>query len=293
MSVFTDILSLTLSESEDRAVAAGMPRFRGKQIWEWAHRHRVSEFSAMTNLPSEFRQAHQGSFRSLTVDEIQVSIDGTRKVRFVTHDGHAIESVLIPVDGRVTQCVSSQVGCALGCEFCATAKLGLTRNLEAAEIVEQMYRGVEILVEAGEGAQLTNIVYMGMGEPLHNYENVIKSLQIVTSQAGLDLSARRITVSTVGMVPAIEKLGRETRVRPCLAISLNASNDLVRDQIMPINRKYNIKRLLDTIAAFPLERRRAVTFEYVLLEGVNDSLEDARRVAGLLKGLRAKLNIIA
>ncbi|MCA9317883.1 MAG: 23S rRNA (adenine(2503)-C(2))-methyltransferase RlmN, partial [Planctomycetes bacterium] len=208
----------------------------------------------------------------LELAEVQTSSDGTRKLRLVTRDGRSIESVLIPDGDKTTQCISSQVGCALDCQFCATAKLGLTRHLDAGEIVDQVYLARRLLAEVEPDRRITNLVYMGMGEPLHNYDQVLRSLRILCHDLGAGLSQRRITVSTVGLVPRIERLGRED-IRPNLAVSLNASSDEIRDRIMPVNKRYPIQRLLDAIRAYPLEHRRRVTFEYVLLAGVNDSLD--------------------
>jgi len=210
-----------------------------------------------------------------------------------------LQDALFPQRPKLTQCVSSQVGCALDCTFCATATLGFGRNLSAGEIVDQVYRAEQLLAALPaddptrrSGADhITNLVFMGMGEPLHNYANVVRALHILTDPLGQGFSRRRITVSTAGLVPALEKLaGEDLRVN--LAISLNASNDAVRDEIMPINRKYPIARLLEAVRKVPLERRRRVTFEYVLLADVNDSLDDAQRLAQLLRGIPAKVNLI-
>src|SRR5262245_54009564 len=200
-------------------------------------------------------------------------------------------SVIIPDGDKTTQCISSQVGCAVDCQFCATAKMGLKRNLDAGEIVDQVYLARRLLAEVEPGRKLTNLVYMGMGEPLHNYEQVVKSLRILTHDKGAGLSQRRITLSTAGLVPKLEKLGKED-VRPNLAVSLNAPNDAIRDEIMPINRKWNIGKLLAALRAYPLEQRRRITFEYVLLAGVNDSLADAAQLGKLLRGFACKVNII-
>jgi 23S rRNA (adenine2503-C2)-methyltransferase len=282
-----------LTETEAFARELGLPRFRGEQIWRWVHGAGVQSLDEMTNVPKAVRAqlAERATLGTLRVDEVQTSQDGTRKLRLRTRDGKAIETVLIPDGEKLTQCISSQVGCALDCQFCATAKLGLSRHLDPGEIVDQVYRARALLAEVEPGRRVTNLVYMGMGEPLHNYDNVVKSLRVLTHELGANLSQRRITVSTVGLVPGIEKLGQET-VRPNLAVSLNASNDAVRDQIMPINRKYNIARLLDAIRAYPLEQRRRVTFEYVLLAGVNDTMEDAARLTRLLRGIPCKVNLI-
>jgi 23S rRNA (adenine2503-C2)-methyltransferase len=289
-----DLRAMTLAEAiawVEREL--GLPRFRGEQIWRWVHHKGVGSFDAMTDLPAALRTqlAARATVGTLEVAEVQTSRDGTRKLRLVTRDGRSIESVIIPDGDKTTQCISSQVGCALDCQFCATAKLGLTRHLDAGEIVDQVYRARALLDELEPGRRITNLVYMGMGEPLHNYDNVLRSLRILTHDKGASLSQRRITVSTVGLAPRIEQLGRED-VRPNLAVSLNASSDEVRDRIMPVNRKYDIARLLATIRAYPLEHRRRVTFEYVLLAGVNDSLDDAARLARLLRGIRSKVNVI-
>ena len=288
-----DLRAMTLEEAEAFAVTQGWQRFRGEQVWRWVHDKGVRTFDEMTNLNEKARAqfAEVARIGGLTVAEVQTSRDGTRKLRLVTHDGQSIESVLIPSGEKTTQCISSQVGCAVDCQFCATAKLGLKRNLDAGEIVDQVYLAQRLLAEAEPDRRITNIVYMGMGEPLHNYDNLITSLRILTHQKGAGLAQRRITVSTSGLVPKLEKLGAET-VRPNLAVSLNAPNDSIRDEIMPINRKWNIAKLLAALKAYPLEQRRRITFEYVLLAGVNDSLDDAAQLARLLRSIKCKVNII-
>ncbi len=271
----------------------GQPRYRGEQLWRWVHGAGAKSWDEMTNLSKELRAelAERTTLGTLAVDTVQTSRDGTRKLRLRTRDNRFIESVLIPDGDKLTQCISSQVGCALDCQFCATAKLGLARHLDAGEIVDQVYRGIELLGRVEPGRRITNLVYMGMGEPLHNYDNVVRSLRILTHELGVNLSQRRITVLTVGLVPGIEKLGRED-VRPNLAISLNAASDEIRGTIMPVNKKWSIERLLAAVRAYPLERRRRITFEYVLLAGVNDSADDAARLAQLLRGMPCKVNII-
>ena len=288
-----DLCAMTLDDAEAFAVARGWSRFRGEQIWRWVHHRGARTFDEMSNLSHELRAELAGMARigGLRIAEVQTSRDGTRKLRIVTHDGQSIESVIIPGEDKTTQCISSQVGCAVDCQFCATAKMGLVRNLDAGEIVEQVYLARRLLAETEPDRKLTNLVYMGMGEPLHNYDALIKSLRILTSDKGAKLGQRRITVSTAGLVPKLEKLGAET-VRPNLAVSLNAPNDAVRDAIMPINRKWNIAKLLGALRAYPLEQRRRITFEYVLLAGVNDSLRDAGQLAKLLRGLKCKVNLI-
>jgi 23S rRNA (adenine2503-C2)-methyltransferase len=288
-----DLRAMTLADAEAFAVAQGWPRFRGEQAWRWVHGKNARSFDEMTDLGREARAAFAAvaTIGGLEVGEIQTSRDGTRKLRLVTRDGASIESVLIPDGDKTTQCISSQVGCAVDCQFCATAKLGLKRNLDAGEIVDQVYLARRLLAEVEPGRRITNIVYMGMGEPLHNYDNVVASLRILTHDKGAGLGQRRITVSTSGLVPKLERLGAED-VRPNLAVSLNAPNDAVRDAIMPINRKWNIAKLLGAIKAYPLEQRRRITFEYVLLAGVNDSLGDAVQLAKLLRGIKCKVNVI-
>jgi 23S rRNA (adenine2503-C2)-methyltransferase len=288
-----DLRALTLEEAQALAVTLGLPRFRGEQAWRWVHGKGATSWDEMSNIGPDVRArlADGARIGTLTLAEVQRSKDGTKKLRFTTRDGYAIESVLIPDGEKTTQCISSQVGCAVDCQFCATAKLGLTRNLDPGEIADQVYRARALLAAEEPDRRITNLVYMGMGEPLHNYDNVMRSLRILTSDLGVGLSQRRITVSTSGMVPRLEKLGAED-VRPNLAVSLNASNDRVRDEIMPINRKWNIGKLLAALRSYPLEHRRRVTFEYVLLAGVNDSLADAAELSKLLRGFRCKVNII-
>jgi 23S rRNA (adenine2503-C2)-methyltransferase len=284
---------MTLADAEAFAEANGWARFRGEQVWRWVHQHGARTFEEMSNLPAKARGelAERAQIGSLKIAEVQTSSDGTRKLRLVTRDGQSIESVIIPDGEKTTQCISSQVGCAVDCQFCATAKLGLKRNLDAGEIVDQVYLARHLLAEVDPGRQLTNLVYMGMGEPLHNYDNMVKSIRILTNDKGAKLGQRRITVSTSGLVPKLERLGNED-VRPNLAVSLNAPNDEIRDMIMPINRKWNIGKLLAALKAYPLEQRRRITFEYVLLAGVNDSLRDAAQLAKLLRGVKCKVNLI-
>ena len=293
----------------------GGPSFRATQIFEWLHRHRVPTLEAMTNVSraDRARLAEHAGLPALCVDAVQRAADGTRKLRLRTPDGHAIESVLIPNEGRgLTQCVSSMVGCSLTCRFCATATLGFQRNLATWEIVDQVYRAQDLLAgEAAEGTgasdpsveapggarayvpRITNLVFMGMGEPLHNYGQVRRALAILTDAHGAAIAGRRITVSTAGLVPAIERFGREGLAQEVgLAISLNASTDAVRDQVMPINTRWPIERLLQAVRGLPTPRRRRVTFEYVLLAGKNDDPADARRLGTLLRGMGGHLNVI-
>jgi 23S rRNA (adenine2503-C2)-methyltransferase len=284
---------MTLPEAEAWAVEQGWQRFRGEQVWRWVHDRGVRSFEEMSNLSRDIRAElpERARIGSLEIAEVQTSHDGTRKMRLVTRDGQSIESVIIPDGDKTTQCISSQVGCAVDCQFCATAKMGLVRNLDAGEIVDQVYLARHLLAQDGEQRRITNLVYMGMGEPLHNYDNMVKSLRILTHDKGAGMGQRRITISTAGLVPKLEKLGKED-VRPNLAVSLNAPNDAIRDEIMPINRKWNIGKLLAALKAYPLEQRRRITFEYVLLAGVNDQPEHAMQLSKLLRGVKCKVNII-
>ncbi|HVZ72013.1 MAG TPA: 23S rRNA (adenine(2503)-C(2))-methyltransferase RlmN [Polyangia bacterium] len=295
-----DLRSLTPAELATRVKAAGAPAYRGEQIFRWLHGEAVESVDEMSNVPRALREAlvAEAPLRPLTTDVIQEARDGTRKLRFRTVDGRAIESVLIPEDkeggqeagdaerNRLTLCVSSQVGCAMDCGFCATATLGFGRNLSAGEIVEQVYRATKLA-----GRRPTNLVFMGMGEPVHNFAELSRALELLQHRWGLHFSPRRITVSTVGLVPGIEKLA-QLSPPPNLAISLNATTDEVRDRIMPVNRKWPIAELLAAARRFPLGHGRYVTFEYVLLAGVNDTDADADRLVRLTKGLPCKVNLI-
>jgi 23S rRNA (adenine2503-C2)-methyltransferase len=287
-----DLRSLTPAELAARVKVAGGPAYRGEQVFRWLHEHAVATVDEMTNVPRELREAlaRSAPLRPLVTDVVQQAKDGTRKLRFRTFDDRAIESVLIPDDDeereRLTLCVSSQVGCAMDCSFCATATLGFGRNLTAGEMVEQVYQATALA-----GRRPTNLVFMGMGEPVHNFDNLARALELLQHPWGLHFSPRRITVSTVGIVTGIEKLGQLTPP-PNLAISLNATTDEVRDRIMPVNKKWPLATLLAAARKFPLGHNRHVTFEYVLLAGVNDADADADRLPRLLRGIPAKVNLI-
>jgi 23S rRNA (adenine2503-C2)-methyltransferase len=243
----------------------------------------------MTDLSKDLRQwlSSEPAISSLEAEQIVVSEDGSKKYLFRLKDGHHVESVLIPERGHWTLCISSQVGCAMGCRFCLTGRGGLVRNLEPAEIVNQVCAVKEDLPHQDP---LTNIVFMGMGEPLANYESVVHAIGTLTSNNGLQFSNRRVTLSTAGLVPRIDDLGKDVGVN--LAVSLNATDDKTRSALMPINQTFPIETLLSACSRFPLPSRRMITFEYVLIAGVNDRLEDARRLATLLEPLRAKINLI-
>ena len=297
MTTPVDIASLTLEKlSAFVEQTLGEKSYRAKQIYKWIHQRGATDFAQMTDLSKALRERLSATteLRHVVKDLEQRSADGTIKYRFKTQDGKLIESVYMPSPDRKTLCVSTQVGCAMGCTFCATGTLGLLRNLTASEIVAQVH-AVNAEVRTNEGIAstlrpLTNLVFMGMGEPLHNFENVKTSLQILQSEEGPNFSQRHLTVSTVGLVPMIERFALETQAK--LAISLNASNDETRSRIMPINKKWNIAALMDACRQFPVKQGRRVTFEYVLMEGVNDSDLNAHELAALLQGVPAKVNLI-
>lgn len=291
-----DLCSLTLPELTRYVTdELGERSFHAGQIFRWIHQRGATSFEEMTDLSKSLRRKLQDrcALLPLEKDLEQRSIDGTIKYRWKTHDGRFIESVYMPAPDRKTLCVSTQVGCAMACSFCATGRLGLKRNLTPGEIVAQVH-AVNREVRAEEGHEtfrpLTNLVFMGMGEPLHNFENLKRSLEILQSKDGPNFSHRHITVSTVGLVPMIERFAREVDVK--LAISLNATIDEQRSKTMPVNRKWNIAALMDACRAFPLRQGRRITFEYVMLRDFNDSDDDARRLVGLLRGIPAKVNLI-
>ncbi len=292
-----DLASLPL-EALTRFVSddLGEKPFRAKQLYRWLHQRGATSFAEMTDLSKSLREKldERAEIIGLTKDLEQRSVDGTIKYRWKTRDGKLIESVYMPSPERKTLCVSTQAGCAMGCRFCATATLGLLRNLTPSEIVAQVHavnRAVRTEAQLVKTLRpLTNLVFMGMGEPLHNFEHLKTSLGILQSEDGPNFSSRHITVSTVGLVPMIARFGEETDVK--LAISLNASNDETRDGIMPVNKKWKIADLMEACRNFPLRQGRRITFEYVLMAGVNDADDDALRLAALLKGVPAKVNLI-
>jgi 23S rRNA (adenine2503-C2)-methyltransferase len=273
----------------------GEKPYRLKQLYRWLHQKGAASLEEMTDLPAALRAslAERSELTTLAVHLEQRSADGTIKWTWRTFDGKLIESVYMPEKDRKTLCVSSQVGCAIGCVFCLTGTMGLSRNLTPGEIVDQVHRANRRLIELGEGTgnrPLTNLVFMGMGEPLHNYANLMTSLDILLSEDGPNFSTRHLTVSTSGLVPAMRAFGEETDVK--LAVSLNATTDEARDMLMPINRRYPLAELMEACRSFPMKRGRRITFEYVMLGGVNDSDADAERLARLIRGIPAKVNLI-
>ena len=268
------------------------PAFRAAQIYKSVYQHWSSDFESMTDLPKALRTslAAEWNIQPLSIHRRFDSSDGTRRYLVRLADGEMAETVFIPEEHRNTICISSQIGCALACTFCLTGQLGLVRNLTAGEIVAQVLiaQRDNLVWEARDSF---NIVLMGMGEPLHNYDNVMKGLRILHDEHGMNMSMSRITLSTAGLLPAIERLATESTI-PNLAISLTGASNEKRNELMPVNRKYPIEQLLAAVRRFPIKHRQRVTFEYVLLRGVTDSPEDALHFVKLLQGIRAKVNLI-
>jgi len=285
-----DLVGLMPSEMEVLAEAWGQPRYRGRQLFGWVHARGCRDVTAMTNLGRPFRAlvAERARIGRAEIERVQQARDGTRKFLLRLEDGEEIESVLIPDAGRLTACISSQAGCPLACRFCLTGLMGMRRNLTAAEIVGQILLLNDALARE---QRISNIVLMGMGEPLLNFPQVERALTILADPQGTAVSPRRITVSTAGYVPGIRKLAA-SELGVNLAVSLSATTDSVRDGIMPINRRWPIAELLAACRDYPLPHRRRLSFEYVLLDGVNDTPADARRLIRLLHGLRCKVNLI-
>jgi 23S rRNA (adenine2503-C2)-methyltransferase len=285
-----DAAELELDELERYLSSIGVARFHARQIFQWIYRRGETNFEAMTDLGRELRSqlARDLFVGTPSLVRRERSEDGTTKLLLQLADGQFIESVFIPDTPSQTFCISTQVGCAMRCAFCLTGKMGIVRNLTAGEIAGQ----VRVLVrELQMHGQRFNIVLMGMGEPLHNYDATMKALRILGDEHGLAVAPRRITLSTVGVLPALERLATEPFM-PNLAISLHSTTEDQRDLLVPINRKYGLKELLDACRRFPLKRRHRITFEYVLLKDVNDSPEDARRLVKLLHGIKGKVNLL-
>ena len=289
----TDLYNLTLAQLTDFVENLGLPGYRAHQLFQWLYRSNITDFDKMTNLSKELRATLTdcASFSRLQVAQIEQSEDLTVKYGFRLQDDAVIESVLIPEEDRYTLCISSQVGCAMGCGFCLTGSMGFKRNLTPAEIVGQLVRVNEMMPQKfGEDSRINNLVFMGMGEPLANFENLLTGLEIITDQNGLDFSGRRITVSTCGLVPKIRELGKKTNVN--LAVSLHSVDDAIRSRLMPINDTYPVDQLLDACRNFPMPKRKRIMFEYILIKGINDSLSDAEMLAEKLKGIPCKINLL-
>ena len=287
---------LTVEQLEDWCLRQTLPAYRGRQLAVWMYARRVTDYGMMTDLPAKLRSLWQSRhpIRLPQIDLQRESADGTQKLRVVFADGEAVETVVMPMRPalgekaeRLTACISTQVGCALGCTFCATSTLGLRRQLEPGEIVAQVLLAQLLILPK----RLTNLVLMGMGEPLHNFDAVTQALRVITGQPGMGLGAGRVTVSTVGLVPEIKRLA-DTGLGVKLAISLNATTDEARAATMPINRRYGLAELMQAAQYYAGQTHQIVTFEYVVLEGENDFDEDALRLSRLVRGLPCKINLI-
>jgi 23S rRNA (adenine2503-C2)-methyltransferase len=285
-----ELKGMSLEEMERFVVDRGEPPYRGRQLFHWIYGRGARSFAEMTDLPAAFRAAlsRDAAIGCLACVQTQVSNDRTKKVLLECADGRRIEAVLIPDEGRLTACLSVQVGCALACVFCLTGMMGFARHLHAGEIVDQM---LALLAQRDSGERIDNVVLMGMGEPLHNYDATVKALRILMHPLGLGYSPRRITLSTVGLVPEIERLSA-SGLDVNLAVSLHAATDELRDRLVPINRRYPLKALLGALRTYRLPPRRHITFEYTLMERVNDRPEDARALVRLVHGLRCKVNLL-
>ena len=294
MSQQINLLGLDRSALQEYFVALGVKEFHARQVLKWVYQRGVTDFSEMTDLGLSLRQTLSERAMLALPEKAgeQISEDGTRKWLFRLEDGNCIETVFIPEDDRGTLCVSSQVGCTLNCTFCATARQGFSRNLQASEIIGQLWLAGRLLADAGYGPRaVTNVVMMGMGEPLLNYDAVVSAIRLMLDDLSFGLSRRRVTLSTAGVVPAIDRLAKDCPVS--LAVSLHAVEDDIRDQLVPLNRKYPIDQLLHACRRFlNNDSRRRITFEYVMLDGINDSTDHARKLVRLLRDVPAKVNLI-
>jgi 23S rRNA (adenine2503-C2)-methyltransferase len=285
-----NLLGSTIGELENLMLALGEPKYRGRQLFKWFYCLRQSDFKKMSDLPQRVQQklAKGYIFIGLSVAKKSQSIDGTQKFLFTLHDGKYIETVLIPDKDKATVCVSSQIGCPLTCGFCATGQMGFMRNLTAGEIIGQLLYLRDLY---GDNA-FENIVFMGMGEPLLNHDNMIFSIRIISSEIGLSLSAKKITVSTIGIIPQIYKLA-DSGLKVNLAISLHAATDDKRLCLMPKIKAYPLRDLMEAAKYFARARKRRVTFEYILFDGFNDTIDDVKNLSNLIKGVPCKINLLA
>lgn len=282
-----NIRDLTLEELEEEIIKLNEKKFRAKQIFAWLYRN-VESFDEMTDLSKDLISKLKENFiiKNLEIENFQKSVDGTIKYLFKLNDGHKIESVIMKYKYGNTACVSNQIGCKMGCNFCASAKIGFIRNLTPGEIVSQILE-----IERHSGEKISNVVFMGIGEPLDNYENVIKAIRLINNPKGLNIGARHISISTCGLIDGIARLAEEN-IQCNLCISLHSSRDEVRSDMMPINKKYNISQVIDACKKYLEKTNRRITFEYALVDGVNDSLDDALHLSKLLKGMLCHVNLI-
>ena len=283
--------NLSVSEWEDWFTLKGFPKFGAKQVYEWLFHHQVLDPSKFTNLSQKVRDEIQKDFdfSLISVHSRLASQDGSQKLLLQTEDNLLIEMVIMPYEDRVTLCLSSQCGCKMGCTFCQTGKMGFKRNLLSGEILAQILLANSFLKHQ-DGRKVSNVVFMGMGEPLDNYDEVIKACRVMIDKKGLGLSKAKVTISTSGLVPEIYRLGRELPVR--LAISLHSADDISRSKMMPINRKYPLEKLKKALIDYPAPARYGVTLEYVMIEGVNDTIADAKKLVKFIHGMKAKVNLI-
>lgn len=289
-----ELLGMTHNEMREMIVALGEKPFRARQLYRAIYNRRITDFDRMTDLPLSLRGqlAERSVVTHTKVLNVFASSDGTRRFLLMLEDGREVEAVFMPEDHRDTICISSQVGCPLACDFCMTGVIGLKRNMTAGEIVSQVVTVLnEIYGQGDDTPHGTNIVMMGMGEPFLNYENVMQAIRLFADEDGLAIAPRRVTVSTAGIVPRIYDFAKE-EIRPRLAISLTAANDELRDRLFPINRKHPLAELIKSCREYPLNERERITFEYVMLDGVNDSDSDARDLVRLLANIKAKVNLI-
>jgi 23S rRNA (adenine2503-C2)-methyltransferase len=288
-----NLADLTLEQLTDYLVDLGLPKYRGIQVFSWLYRPGITGFSQMTDLSKGLRQelSQKACFSWPQIAAVERSKDGTVKYGFRLEDDNYVEAVLIPEVERNTLCISSQVGCAMACGFCLTGTIGFRRNLTPGEIVGQVVRAGDWLLDTNENERtISNLVFMGMGEPLANFTNLLIALEILTEQRGLDFSERRITVSTCGLVPQIIELGHKTKVN--LAVSLHSVDDSIRSELMPINKKYPVAELLEACRKFPMPKRKRIMFEYILIKDLNDSDEDAKFLARKLMDIPCKINLL-
>jgi len=287
----TDLKNMNRHQLVRYVEMLGQPSFRAEQLLAWIYRPGITDFSEMTDLAKELRAllAQRARISRFEDPVVEVSGDGAIKFGFTLEDGRLIETVLIPEEDRKTLCVSTQVGCAMGCTFCLTAKMGFVRNLKPSEIVNQVCAVREWMGRHGKG-NISNLVFMGMGEPLANLDNLLPALSILTEQRGLDFASRRITVSTCGLVPQMLEFGRKSDVN--LAVSLHAVDNTTRSKLMPINKKYPLEELLEACRQYQMKKRQRIMFEYVMLEGVNDADATAEKLADLLRGIPCKINLL-
>ncbi len=284
------LLDFTVKEMQEFVSDSGQPAYRARQLLDWLYKKRAASWEELSNLPKHWRSrleetAYLKPFKSVS---IQISTDQTRKYLFELHDGEYVESVCIPMKEHFTLCISTQVGCALQCAFCVTGSQGFTRNLTSGEILGQI---LAVQQDHESDGRISNIVLMGMGEPLLNYEQTVKAVRMMLAEEGLNLSNRRITLSTAGIVPGMKQLGQEDFTIN-LAVSLNVPSDEIRSQIMPVNKKYPLSELLQACREYPLPERRRITFEYILIKDVNDAPEHAKTLGKILHGIRCKINLI-